>query len=277
MSFALLAEGNPFEHTWNTWGIELYGYVLHLDRIPLCKSLGLSNAVVMMLFAAVLLSVVGISAAGEARRAQAESRAPRGLAAAIETIVTFIRDDVLKPNMPHHYKSGYFIGLFTTIFLFVLTCNLLGLLPQPFGKTATGSVWVNGALAFGITFCVGIIGAGIWEKGFLHFWTGLVPGGVPLPLWPLLFVIEVVGIFVKPFALMIRLTANMTAGHIILAVLSGFILGFAHSAGATAGAVAGAAGFFAITGFEIAIAAIQAYIFTVLSSVFVGASLSHEH
>jgi F-type H+-transporting ATPase subunit a len=179
--------------------------------------------------------------------------------------------------MPHHYRSPYFIALFSTLFFFILSCNLFGLLPQPFGRTATGTPWVNAGLAFGITFCVGILGAGIWEKGPLHFFTGLVPHGVPKPLWPLLFVIELVGLVVKPFALTIRLTANMTAGHIILAVLGGFLTMAISSVGAAVAVGASAFGYFAITVFEIAIAFIQAYIFTILSSVFVGQSLSHEH
>ena len=230
-----------------------------------------------VLFVALLLSVVGLRAGSEAKRAAAENRVPRGFGGIVETLVEFIRDQMMRPNLPHHYRSPYFIGLFSTLFFFILTCNLAGLLPQPFGHTATGSPWVNGALAFGVTFLVGIVGAGIWEKGPIHFFTGLVPPGVPAPLWPLLFVIELVGLVVKPFALTIRLTANMTAGHIILAVLSGFLLGFGHSIGASIGAGASAVGYLAITAFEIAIAFIQAYIFTVLSTVFIGQSLSHEH
>lgn len=272
----LLAAGDPFQHTWNTWAIELYGWVLHLDRIELCKSLGISNAVATMLFVAALLLTVGTIAGREAARATAENRAPRGLASAVETVVQFIRDEMLRPNMPHHWRSPWFIGLFSTLFFFILSCNLLGLLPQPFGRTATGTPWVNGAIAVGISFVIGILGAGFWEKGW-KFLPGLVPHGVPFLLWPLLFVIEFIGLFVKPFALTVRLTANMTAGHIILAVLSSFLLAMGASAGASIGAGASALGFVGITIFEIAIAFIQAYIFTVLSAVFVGQSLSHDH
>jgi len=273
----VLAAGDPFRHTWNVWGIELYGWIVHFDRIPLMKSLGITNAVATMLVVAVFLTFVCCRAGAESRRAVAENRAPRGMAAAIESVVQFIRDQMMRPNLPHHYRSPYFIALFSTLFFFILSCNLFGLLPQPFGRTATGTPWVNAGLSFGITFCVGILGAGIWEKGPIGFLKGLVPGGVPLALWPLLFVIELVGLLVKPFALMIRLTANMTAGHIILAVLGGFLtMGFV-SVGASIGIAASFFGFFAITVFEIAIAFIQAYIFTILSCVFVGQSLSHEH
>jgi F-type H+-transporting ATPase subunit a len=127
-----------------------------------------------------------------------------------------------------------------------------------------------------MTFLV-IVGSGFAEHGPKWIWTGFVPHGVPLFIAPLIWVIEVVGLVIKPFSLTIRLTANMTAGHIILAVLGGFMLLMGASVGASIGAGASALGYLAITAFEIAIAFIQAYIFTLLSAVFIGASLSHEH
>lgn len=273
---AMLASGNPFEHTWNTWLIEFYGHDIDLRNYEICRKLGISNAVATMLFVALLLLLVGIRAGGEARRAMAENRAPRGLAGVVEGAVLFIRDQIMRPNMPHHFRSPYFISLFTTMGLFILTCNLLGLLPQPFGHTATGTPFVNAGLAFGVTFFIGIWGAGFYAHG-PGFLAHIAPHA-PWPVrWLILWPIEFLGLAVKPCSLTIRLTANMTAGHIILAVLSGFMIEFGHSVGATVGAVAGAAGFAAITAFEVAIALIQAYIFTVLSTVFVGASLSHEH
>lgn len=272
----LLASGGPFEHTWNTWLVEFYAWHVDLRDYEITRKLGITNAVATMIFIVLLLSAVGIRAGNEAKRAIAENRVPRGLAGIVETLVQFVRDQILRPNLPHHWRSPYFISLFCTLFFFILTSNLLGLLPQPFGHTATGSPWVNGALAFGVTFIVGIWGAGFYEHGLGFF--GHIAPHAPWPVrWIILFPIEFLGLFVKPFALTIRLTANMTAGHIILAVLSGFMVTFGHSVGASIGASASALGYVAITAFEIAIAFIQAYIFTVLSSVFVGASLSHEH
>lgn len=272
----LAAGGNPFEHTWNTWHIHFYKWSIDLSALPGFEALGITNFVAMMLAAALLLCVLGIRAGNEARRARDEGRMPRGMAHVMEVFVQFIRDEMMRPNMPHHYQGHGFISIFTTFFFFILFCNLIGLFPQPFGHTATGSFWVTGSLAFLGTLMI-MIGAGIREKGPVGFWTGLVPHGVPLWLWPLLFIIEVVGLIVKPFALMIRLAANMTAGHIILAVLAGFLT--AHLSAAAAALVwpASAFGFFAITAFEIVIAFIQAYIFTVLSCVFVGQCLSHDH
>ncbi len=273
----LLGSSDPFQHTWNSWSLHLYRWELHLDRIAICKQLGITNFVVMMLAAALALLVVGCLAGAEARRAQAEGRMPRGLAHVLEIVVQFVRDGMLQPNMPHHYKKPFLVGLFCSYFFFILFCNLIGLLPQPFGHTATGLWWITGGLSFGTVLLV-IVGAGFYEHGPIGFVAHLAPPAPWWVRWPLLLPIEVVGIVVKPFALMIRLAANMTAGHIILAVLSGFLVMTGLSVG-SAIAVKGASafGFFAITAFEIAIAFIQAYIFTILSTVFVGASLSHEH
>ncbi len=276
MNSIVLGSSDPFQHTWNSWQVHLYRWDFNLQAIPGFEMLGITNGVFAMLAAATLLLFVGMRAGSEARAAAAEGRMPRGLAHVMEVFVQFIRDDMMKPNMPHHYARPGFISIFCTFFFFILFCNLLGLMPQPFGYTATGNWWVTAGLAWGGTLMI-MIGGGMKEKGPIGFWTGLVPHGVPGALWPLLFAIEVVGVFVKPFALMIRLAANMTAGHIILAVLASFL-----TAGLSFGAklaVWPAAGFglFAITAFEIVIAFIQAYIFTILSCVFVGQSLSHEH
>lgn len=274
---SFLASGDPFQHTWNTWMIHLYVTEIDLRHYEICRKLGITNAVASMLFVALLLLAMGVVVGREARRALAENRCPRGLAAVVETVVEFVRDQMLRPNMPHHYKSPYFVGMFSTLFFFILCCNLLGLLPQPFGHTATGSPWVNAGIAFGVTYVMGILGAGFHEHG-IGFLAHIAPHA-PFPVrWFILWPIEFLGLLVKPVALTIRLTANMTAGHIILAVLIGFLEHeFASIGTAIAVKTPSALGYAAITGFEVAICFIQAYIFTVLSSVFVGASLSHEH
>jgi len=231
----------------------------------------------MMFVVALVLLFVGIKAGNEAKRALAEGRAPRGIGHGVEVFVEFIRNEIVKPQMPHHFGRGLFNAYFCTLFFFILFCNLIGLAPAPFGHTPTGTFMLNAGLAVGCSFFL-IVGAGIAEKGFFGFWKGLGPHGVPLFLWPLLFVIEIVGLLIKPFSLTIRLTANMTAGHIILAVLMGFLtLQVDSFAVAALVRTASGFGFFAITAFEIAIAFIQAYIFTMLSAVFVGMSLSHDH
>ena len=277
MNTFLLASGDPFRHTWTTWEIDLFGLkLIDLRHFPMFEKLGITNAVVMMIIVALILLVIGIKAGGEARRALAEGRAPRGLGHVVEVLVDFVRSQVMKPQMPHHFQKGFFGAYFITLFFFILLNNLIGLVPPPFGHTPTGVFMLNAGLAFGCTFFV-IVGAGLHEHGPKWLWSGFVPHGVPWWLTPLIWAIEVVGIVIKPFSLTIRLTANMTAGHIILAVLGGFLLMMGSSVGASIGAGASAIGYLAITAFEIAIAFIQAYIFTMLSAVFVGASLSHEH
>lgn len=276
MNTLLLASGDPFRHTWNTWDLDLVTHTLHLRYFEVCRSLGITNAVVMMFVVALLLLVIGVQAGNEARRALAEGRTPRGLGHVVEVLVDFVRGQIMKPQMPHHYEKGFFGAYFCTLFFFILLNNLIGLVPAPFGHTPSGVFTLNAGLAFGCTFLV-IVGSGVIEHGPKWFWTGFVPHGVPWWLTPLIWAIEIVGVVIKPFSLTIRLTANMTAGHIILAVLGGFLLMMGASVGASIGAGASAIGYLAITAFEIAIAFIQAYIFTMLSAVFVGASLSHEH
>jgi len=273
----LLASGDPFRHTWNTWELDFIWKKLDLRQFEICEKLGITNAVVMMFVVALVLLFVGVKAGNEAKRSLAEGRTPRGLGHVVEVLVDFIRTAITKPQMPHHFEKPFFNAYFCTLFFFILFCNLIGLAPAPFGHTPTGTFMLNAGISVGCSFML-ILGAGMAEKGVVGFWTGLVPHGVPIFLWPLLFVIELVGLFIKPFSLTIRLTANMTAGHIILAVLMGFL-----TVGLDSVAVAGivkassGAGYLAITAFEIAIAFIQAYIFTLLSAVFVGMSVSHEH
>src|SRR5262245_54605707 len=231
----------------------------------------------MMFVVALLLLVIGVKAGGEARRALEQGRSPRGLGHVVEVLVDFVRTQVMKPQMPHHYEKGLFSAYFCTLFFFILCNNLIGLVPAPFGHTPTGVFMLNAGLAFGCTLIM-IVGSGFAEYGIMWWWKGLVPHGVPWWLAPLVWAIEVVGTVIKPFSLTIRLTANMTAGHIILAVLMGFLT-LAIDSAVVSGVVKLSSGFgyLAITAFEIAIAFIQAYIFTMLSAVFVGMSLSHEH
>ena len=123
---------------------------------------------------------------------------------------------------------------------------------------------------------------GTIEKGPFGFWVGLVPHGVPWWLWPLVLPLEIFGLVTKPFALMVRLFANMTAGHVILGVLAGFLafgnIGFGAYLGSIAMVGVPTVAFYLfILVFELAVAFIQAYIFAYLSSIFIGLMLSHEH
>ena len=168
-----------------------------------------------------------------------------------------------------------FMPLFFSLFFFIAFANLMGLVPG--SATATASIFVTMALAL-ITFGT-MIGAGMAMQGPLAFWKNLVPH-VPAWLWPLMFVVELLGLLVKPAALMIRLFANLTGGHLVVLSFMGLIFFFAgasHSAmgyGVAPVAIGFAAFIMIIEAF---VALLQAYIFTQLSILFVGASVHPDH
>ncbi|MCC7013633.1 MAG: F0F1 ATP synthase subunit A [Planctomycetes bacterium] len=189
--------------------------------------------------------------------------------------VRYIRDEMVFAVMGKEH-GAHFVPYFLCIFFFIMFQNVFGLLPH--SATATASIAVTGALAT-LTFGA-MIGCGMAAQGPLAFWKNLVPH-VPLPLWPLMFVIELIGLCVKPFALTIRLFANMTAGHLIVLSCMGLIMFFAK-AGANAAVGYGSAplavgfGVFIMI-IETFVAILQAYIFTMLSIIFVGAAVHPEH
>ena len=188
----------------------------------------------------------------------------------------WIRDEMVYPVMGK--KLGRkFLPYFLCVFFFIMFMNVMGLVP--FSVTPTASIFVTAGLA--LTTLVAMIGCGMVVQGPLQFWRSLVPH-VPLPLWPLMFVVEVVGLMVKPFALMIRLFANMSGGHMVVLSFMGliFFLGQPDMWGAAGGWGAAPVGLgFAvfIMIIEAFVALLQAYIFTQLSIIFVNASIHPEH
>ena len=186
---------------------------------------------------------------------------------------TWIRDEMVVPVMGKDLGNKL-LPLFLTLFFFILFMNLMGLLPG--GATATASIFVTGGLAV-ITFLTMIFG-GMIAQGPIAFWKNLVPH-VPLALWPLMFAVELVGLLVKPIALMIRLFANMTGGHLAVLTLMGLIFlfgGLNPTVGWLTSPVAvGLAVFIMII--ESFVALLQAYIFTTLSIIFIHASVHPEH
>jgi F-type H+-transporting ATPase subunit a len=221
--------------------------------------------------AAVLVILIGFSGVGAHLRTgkgDAWSRMFAGLA-------LYIRDDMVYPTMGKHHGAR-FVPYFMCVFCFILFMNLFGLAPH--GVTATASVAVTAALA--LTTFAAMLGCGMVAQGPIAFWKNLVPH-VPLALWPLMFVVELMGLLVKPFALTIRLFANMTAGHLIVLSCMGLIMFFA---GKGTNLVAGWGSAPLAVGFavfvmiiESFVALLQAYIFTTLSIIFVGAAVHPEH
>lgn len=238
--------------------------------------LNLSKHVVLLLVAALITAVLSIYAARAIAR-QGSARAPSGLAGAMEALVVFLRDDVVKPAIGH--GSERFTPLILTFFLFILTMNLLGLVPG--GGSATGNIAVTATLAI-ITFLVTEIG-GFLKLGpaaymrTIFFAPPGVSGVTKYALMAVLTPVELLGKFTKPFALAMRLFANMTAGHMLIFSVLGFIL-LAGQLVVTRWLVAAGASLFvvAILVLELLIAIIQAYIFAMLSASFIGL-MQHEH
>ena len=192
---------------------------------------------------------------------------PSGLSNFFEAIVVFLKDDVILPSMGEAGKR--YVPYLLTVFFFILFCNLLGLVP--YSATATGNVSVTAALAI-ISFCM-IQYGGIREHGFWHHLHNLVPPGIPLWLLPIMIPVEIMGQFTKPFALCIRLFANMTAGHIVILSFLGLI---AILQSLVIAPISVAFALF-ISILELFIAFLQAYIFTMLTALFMGMSIHPEH
>jgi F-type H+-transporting ATPase subunit a len=232
-----------------------------------------------------------------------DRRVPSGFANGLEAVVEFVRDSIVLPNVGRRWVNVW-TPLILTFFVFILCSNAIGLVPvfevvglidhwvlhtgpDSFvkrllhgGTTATANYNVTAALA-SITFA-SIIVAGSRAHGFIQHWKNLVPHGLAWPLYFLLIPIEVMGMFVRPFALTMRLAANMTGGHIaILAILS-FVFLFAEMFGhALAGIGVGLAVSVplavGISALEIIVVLVQAYVFTLLSAVFIGMAIHVHH
>jgi F-type H+-transporting ATPase subunit a len=188
-------------------------------------------------------------------------------------MVEFVRNDVVEPYL--HGDTRRYLPYFLTLFLMIFLMNLLGLVP--FGATATGNMSVTAALSILTFFLIHV--SGIHQHGFFHHFGNLVPHGVPLVLAPLIFLLEFMGFLTKSLALCIRLFANMTAGHIVLLLFLGMILLFGQQSPKVGFAVAPVAVLLALGLYmlELIVALIQAYVFTLLTAIFVGGSLHPEH
>ena len=194
----------------------------------------------------------------------------------LEVMLLFMRDQVARPCIGKH-DADRFMPFLWTMFFFVLGCNLFGMIPWM--GSPTGALATTGMLAL-ITFGV-VVGSGMVKLGAVGFWKAQVPS-MDLPfviailLVPLIFVIEIAGLFIKHGVLAVRLLANMMAGHVVLAVLVGFIgatYGMAAWWGVMPLSVIGAT---ALSLLELFVAFLQAYIFTFLSALFIGMAV-HPH
>lgn len=250
----------------NEWNI--FGWHLHLPQFEPVNFLGITidlsitQHVVMLWVASIfLLLAFGLSF-------RKRKLVPTGFAALLEMLVLFIRDDVAIANMGE--KDGRkFTPLLCTFFFFVLTCNMMGLIPL--FTTPTGNINVTASLAL-VTFITGQF-FGIKQNGLFTHVKSLVPSGIPVFLLPLMFVIELIGLLAKHFALIVRLFANMIAGHIVLFAFLGLIIIFKSY---WVSPLSIGFGVF-INLLEILVSFIQAYVFTLLSALFIGMAVHPDH
>ena len=250
-------------HEWN-----VFGYHIHLPTFPPVHFLGLELdfSITLHVLMMWIVSLILILTFGLLFRKQ--RLVPTGFAAILESVVLFIRDEIAIPNVGP--KDGKRITpLLSTMFFFVLSCNLIGLIPL--FSTATGNITVTASLAVITFFTTQVMG--MVNNGVFGYFKSLVPHGIPFPLLFILVPIEIFGLFTKPFALAMRLFANMIAGHTVIYALIGLIIAIGSVLVAPF-----AVGFAIFINFlELLVAFIQAYIFTMLSSLFIGMAMHPQH
>jgi F-type H+-transporting ATPase subunit a len=253
-----ILDAKEFEVPWTGGQVILPLPEFHLFGLDL----SVTRAVLMMWIASAFLIVLFWRAARTAG-----DPVPRGLRGALEVLILFIRDEIGKKciGKGHERYTGYLL----TTFFFILTCNLLGLVPGM--STATAAISVTAGLAIMAFLMIQL--AGIRNYGVLGHFKNLVPHGLPPAILPIMIPVEILGMFTKPFALCVRLFANMTAGHVVILSLIGLIFILEHVA------VAAVAVPFALFIYvlELLVAFIQAFIFTLLTGLFIGMSAHPAH
>lgn len=266
-----------FEHGHKTY----LGYQLHEGKIHAVKEdgsvdesakvydLSLTRNVVQMLLALTLLVVVLLKIAARYKKGEGVKSAPTGTQGLMEPVITFVRDEVAKPNLGHKYEK--YLPYLLTVFFFILINNIFGLIP--------GSANVTGNIAF--TIVLGVISfIVILFSSNSHYWGHIFnPPGVPMGIKFILVPVEFLSVFIKPVALIIRLFANMVAGHIIIICLISliFIFGQIHPAAGWGSSLISVAFTIFIYFIEVLVAFLQAFIFTMLTAVFVGQAFEGEH
>jgi F-type H+-transporting ATPase subunit a len=239
---------------WNP--IHLGGFTLDISP---------TRHVVMLLVAALLCLLTSLLALRAHNRKSTEGKAPSGLGNGFEALILYLRNEVILPNVGPH-GNGY-VPFLLTIFFFILFANMLGLVP--YGATATGNISVTAMLAIVSFIVIELAGMKAQGKKYINtiiFWPDDMSLGMKLFISPVLTPIEIIGKFTKPFALAIRLFANMTAGHVVLLALISLIFTFGSWFLVPVPILMG----IGISVLELFVAVLQAFIFTLLSSVFIG-------
>ncbi|MNZ98623.1 ATP synthase subunit a [compost metagenome] len=216
-----------------------------------------------MFLSAIILCLIFFSVAGAYKKRV--GKAPKGLQSLIEPIIVFIRDEIARPNIGHKYVS--YMPFLLTVFFFIWVNNLLGLIPIfPGGANLTGNI--------AVTFVLGTITFLITNfSGNKYYWKHILAPDVPWWLYPIMLVVEIIGLLSKPFALIIRLFANITAGHIIVLSLISLIFIFKtlYIAPVSVAFV------LFMDVLELLVAFLQAFIFTMLTALFIGTAVEEHH
>lgn len=259
----------------------------HVIDHPIGGQWYVSNATVMLIVAFFVTLIIVLPAAKRIAttndgRTAADFHAQGAHANFVEAVCLYLREDVFRPVLGK--DTDTFMPILWTFFWYILVCNFLGLIPildvtgffmggHGIGGTATQSIWVTGGLAFIAFLLVNIVGLTRDPVGYFKHMTG----GAPIALWPIIIPVEIAGIFVKPAALALRLFANMTGGHILLAVLFSLAAGLFKSGGIDFGiGIIPLLGGVAIYLLECLVALIQAFIFTFLTGLFLGQLIAHH-
>jgi len=275
---------NPVEHVADKpliEGPQLFGFEMWW----------VSNVTVMLVLGALVTAVLVIPAARRVHAGKQRSlddfRAQGAWANLVESVCVYLRDEVFRGVLGE--QTDRFAPILWTFFWFILVCNLMGLIPladltamfgwghhrHGIGGTATQSIWVTGGLALVSFIFYNLTAFFRSPLGYLKHLTG----GAPWFMWIIMVPVELLGTFIKPFALAIRLFANMTGGHLVIAVLLSFVMMAIKGLGVGAGgpiAVLAMAGALAINFLELLVAVVQAYIFTFLTCLFLGQLVVHE-
>ncbi len=294
-AFVTMAASDPVGHVNDKpiWVVRVLSEPIDLSPIPIYIHENwwiVSNATVMLVISAIVTALLVIPASKRIVTGRGgdldDYRAKGILSNLVESVCLYLRDDVFKPVLGD--QTDRFTPMLWTFFFFILVCNLMGLVPllditalmglnhgHGVGGTATQSIWVTFALSFVAFFFYNFVALLNDPIGYFKHLTG----GAPWFMWPIMVPVEIIGMFVKPVALMLRLFANMTGGHIVLAVflgLVGTLVGELGALGAGIGVIP-FLGALAINMLEVLVAFIQAYIFTFLTCLFLGQLVVHEH
>lgn len=257
-----------YKGTYNTYRlvedhVKVVGANGQVDETVSVLDFSITKNVAAMFVAILVILIVFISVAGAYKKRV--GKAPKGLQSLIEPIIVFVRDDIAKPNIGHKYAK--FMPYLLTVFFFIWFNNLLGLVPIfPGGANVTGNIALTFVMAFGTMIIVNI-------NGNKYYWKHIFRPDVPWWLYPIMIPVELIGIISKPFALMIRLFANITAGHIIVLSLISLIFIFETLAIAPVSV----AFVLFMDVLELLVAFLQAFIFTLLTALFIGMAVEEHH